>query len=107
MNIMLVSVTERTREIGIRRALGARRSDILRQLLVETLIQCLLGGFLGISFGFIAATIIQYATPFPAAIRLWVILLGIFISMTIGLVFGLYPARRGANLEPVEAIRME
>ncbi len=107
MNIMLVSVTERTREIGIRRALGARRSDIHRQLLVETLIQCLLGGFLGISFGFIVAIIIQYATPFPAAIQLWVLLLGIFVSTTIGLVFGLYPARRGANLEPVEAIRME
>ena len=107
MNIMLVSVTERTREIGIRRALGATRSDIHRQLLVETLIQCLLGGFLGISLGFIVAIIIQYATPFPATIQLWVILLGIFISTTIGLVFGLYPARRGANLEPVEAIRTE
>ncbi len=107
MNIMLVSVTERTREIGIRRALGARRADIRRQLLVETLIQCLLGGFLGVSFGFIVAVVVQYTTPFPAAIQLWVVLLGIFLSTTVGLVFGLYPARRAANLEPVEAIRME
>ena len=107
MNIMLVSVTERTREIGIRRALGARRADIRRQLLVETLIQCLLGGFLGVSFGFIVAVVVQYTTPFPAAIQPWVVLLGILLSTTVGLVFGLYPARRGADLEPVEAIRME
>ena len=107
MNIMLVSVTERTREIGIRRALGARRADIRRQLLVETLIQCLLGGFLGVSFGFIVAVVVQYTTPFPAAIQPWVVLLGIILSTTVGLVFGLYPARRAADLEPVEAIRME
>ena len=107
MNIMLVSVTERTREIGIRRALGARRADIRRQLLVETLIQCLLGGFLGVSFGFIVAVVVQYTTPFPAAIQPWVVLLGILLSTTVGLVFGLYPARRAADLEPVEAIRME
>ena len=107
MNIMLVSVTERTREIGIRRALGARRADIRRQLLVETLIQCILGGFLGVSFGFCVALLVRYTTPFPAAIQTWVVLLGIFLSTTIGLVFGLYPARRAADLEPVEAIRME
>ena len=107
MNIMLVSVTERTREIGIRRALGARRADIRRQLLVETLIQCLLGGFLGVSFGFIVAVVVQYTTPFPAAIQPWVVLLEILLSTTVGLVFGLYPARRAADLEPVEAIRME
>ena len=107
MNIMLVSVTERTREIGIRRALGARRADIRRQLLVETLIQCLLGGFLGVSFGFIVAVVVQYTTSFPAAIQPWVVLLGIILSTTVGLVFGLYPARRAADLEPVEAIRME
>ena len=107
MNIMLVSVTERTREIGIRRALGARRADIRRQLLVETLIQCLLGGFLGVSFGFIVAVVVQYTTPFPAAIQPWVVLLGILLSTTVGLVFGLYPARRAADLEPVEAIRKE
>ncbi len=107
MNIMLVSVTERTREIGIRRALGARRADIRRQLLVETLIQCLLGGFLGVSLGFAVAVVVQYTTPFPAAIQPWVVLLGILLSTTVGLVFGLYPARRAADLEPVEAIRME
>ena len=107
MNIMLVSVTERTREIGIRRALGARRADIRRQLLVETLIQCILGGFLGVSFGFCVALLVRYTTPFPVAIQTWVVLLGIFLSTTIGLVFGLYPARRAADLEPVEAIRME
>jgi putative ABC transport system permease protein len=107
MNVMLVSVTERTKEIGIRRAAGATQRDILRQFLTESVLQCLIGGFFGISFGFAAALALNTFTPFPAAVQSWVALLGVILSTIIGLFFGIYPATRAARLDPVTAIRSE
>ena len=113
MNIMLVSVTERIREIGVRKALGARRRDIMRQFLVESVILSLFGGILGI----IGAAVFSYAlamllgsimsTTFTAPVRLWAVLLAIFVSTAVGLVAGLYPAGRAAALDPVTALRNE
>ncbi len=107
MNIMLVSVTERTKEIGVRRAVGARRNDILRQFLIEALVQCLVGGVVGILFGFLAALLVRQFTPFPAAVRLWVALTGFILSLIIGLFFGIYPAHKASALDPIEALRRE
>jgi putative ABC transport system permease protein len=112
MNIMLVSVTERTREIGLRKALGARRRDILLQFLTESALLSLLGGVIGIAFGWlIAFTVGRIAaasnTPFSPAIGIDAILLATVFSTAIGLFFGIYPANRAANLEPVEALRYE
>jgi len=107
MNIMLVSVTERTKEIGVRRACGARRADILRQFLAEALLACLIGGLAGVLLGFAAATALKYLTSFPAEVRLWVAVLGVALASTIGLFFGIYPAGRAARLDPVTALRSE
>ena len=112
MNIMLVSVTERTREIGLRKALGARRKDILTQFLTESVLLSFLGGVLGIGFGFlIAFGIGQFATmsgtPFNPVVGVDAILLATIFSTAVGLFFGLYPANRAAGLEPVEALRYE
>jgi putative ABC transport system permease protein len=107
MNIMLVSVTERTKEIGVRRACGARQHDILRQFLAEAVIQCLIGGALGVLFGFGAATLLKSLTDFPAAVKVWVALLGLTVASVIGLFFGIYPAVRAAKLDPVVALRSE
>lgn len=107
MNVMLVSVTERTKEIGIRRAVGATRQDILRQFLTESVLQCLLGGFIGVLFGFTAAVALRVFTAFPAAVHPWVAVLGLMISCIIGLFFGVYPARRASRLDPVVALRAE
>lgn len=107
MNVMLVSVTERTREIGVRRALGATESDVLSQFLAESLIQCLIGGAIGISIGFGCATLLRTYTSFPASVKLWVALLGVLLSSIIGLFFGIYPARKAAKLDPVTALRTE
>jgi putative ABC transport system permease protein len=107
MNVMLVSVTERTREIGIRRALGATQKDILRQFLTESLIQCLIGGAIGIGIGFGCATALRSFTSFPASVRLWVAMLGVLLSSLIGLFFGIYPANKAAKLDPVTALRRE
>jgi putative ABC transport system permease protein len=107
MNIMLVSVTERTSEIGIRKALGARRQDIMLQFLVESATLALVGGLLGILLGSSIAIIAAWVTPLPAAIKWWAIGLGLLVSTGVGLFFGIYPARRAANLDPIVALRHE
>jgi putative ABC transport system permease protein len=107
MNVMLVSVTQRTREIGIRRAMGATKADILHQFLAESLLQCLIGGAIGIALGFGCALGLRTLTAFPASVKTWVAVLGLAISSTIGLFFGIYPARKAAGLDPVTALRTE
>jgi putative ABC transport system permease protein len=112
MNIMLVSVTERTREIGLRKALGARKKDILIQFLTESSLLSLFGGIIGIGLGWLISFVVgQIAvandTPFSPQISLNAILLATIFSTAVGLFFGLYPANRAANLEPVEALRHE
>jgi putative ABC transport system permease protein len=105
MNVMLVSVTERTKEIGIRRALGASQQDILRQFLAESVMQCLMGGSVGIAIGFLCALALRSFTSFPASVQTWVAVLGLVLSSLIGLFFGIYPATRAARLDPVVALR--
>jgi putative ABC transport system permease protein len=105
MNVMLVSVTERTKEIGIRRAVGATQQDILRQFLAESVLQCLIGGAVGISGGFLLALALRTFTSFPASVQTWVAILGLVLSSIIGLFFGIYPATRAARLDPVIALR--
>ncbi len=107
MNIMLVSVTERTREIGIRKAIGARRRDIIVQFLIEAVILCLLGGLLGIVLGSAIGIGVAKVTPLPARVSLFSIVLGFGVSTVVGIVFGLWPAIRAARLDPVEALRYE
>jgi putative ABC transport system permease protein len=107
MNVMLVSVTQRTREIGVRRAMGATQSDILRQFLAESLLQCLIGGAIGIAIGFGCALALRNLTSFPASVKTWVALLGVVLSSAIGLFFGIYPARKASRLDPVTALRTE
>jgi putative ABC transport system permease protein len=107
MNIMLMVVTERTREIGLRKALGARRSDIMAQMLTESVVLSMFGGVVGTVLGTSIALIISKATPIPAAVEGWSIALGISITALVGLFFGLYPASRAARLEPIEALRRE
>jgi putative ABC transport system permease protein len=107
MNVMLVSVTERTKEIGVRRAVGAASGDILRQFLTESVMQCLLGGVIGILIGFACAELLRRFTAFPAAVQTRVAILGVVLSTAIGLFFGIYPAMRAARLDPVEALRSE
>jgi putative ABC transport system permease protein len=107
MNVMLVSVSERTREVGLRRALGATQNDIQGQFLTESLIQCLIGGAFGIAIGFGCATALRNFTSFPAAVELRVAVLGVALSSVIGLFFGIYPARLAAKLDPVTALRKE
>ena len=112
MNIMLVSVTERTREIGLRKALGARKSDILVQFLTESSLLSLFGGLIGIGLGAALSYVIgQIATaqnaPIDPSISLDIVLLATLFSTAVGLFFGLYPANRAANLTPVEALRYE
>jgi putative ABC transport system permease protein len=107
MNIMLVSVTERTREIGVRKALGARRRDILTQFLVESMTLSLTGGLIGIAIGVGLALLVGAISPLPAAVNLPSIVLGILMSSLVGVFFGSYPAYRAARLDPVEALRYE
>ncbi len=107
MNIMLVSVTERTREIGIRKALGARARDIERQFLVESGAMALVGGFLGVLGGFMVAEAVTLALGFPSAVALWSVLLGLFVATSTGIFFGVYPARKAARLDPIVALRSE
>jgi putative ABC transport system permease protein len=107
MNIMLMVVSERTREIGLRKALGARRKDIMSQVLTESVTLSTLGGIIGIFLGFLAATAISALTPLPARLEPWSVVLGIGITAAVGLFFGAYPASRAAALDPIEALRRE
>ena len=107
MNIMLVSVTERTREIGIRKAMGATRVNVLWQFLVESITLSAVGGVLGIVLGFAAAAAVAYFSPLPYAIKAWSILLGLGVTMAVGVFFGIYPAMQAAKLDPIEALRYE
>jgi putative ABC transport system permease protein len=107
MNIMLMVVSERTREIGLRKALGARRRDIIWQILTESVTLSTMGGMVGTGLGFILALIISKVSPLPAAVQFWSVAIGIGITATVGLFFGLYPAMRAAALDPIEALRRE
>ena len=107
MNVMLMSVTARRREIGVRRAVGATKLDILRQFMAESLMQCIAGGLVGITFGFLIALALRTFTPFPASVQTWVVVLGVFVSSAIGLFFGIYPALRASRLDPIVALRSD
>ena len=107
MNIMLVSVTERTQEIGVRKALGAKKRDILFQFLTESVVVTLLGGIIGMGIGLTAAAILSLISGFPAAVTIEAIVLALVLSTLVGLTFGLFPAWRAAGLDPVEALRSE
>jgi putative ABC transport system permease protein len=107
MNIMLVSVHERTREIGVRRAMGARRRTILLQFLVESAMVAALGGAVGTALGLAAAQLVALMTPLAAAVTPSAVALGLGFSAATGLLFGSWPAWRAANLDPVEALRYE
>ena len=107
MNIMLVSVTERTREIGIRMAVGARRKDILFQFLIESSVISAIGGIVGILLGFSVAKVVSAATSMPSSVQPASVVLAIVMSWSLGLFFGIYPANRAAKLDPVEALRSE
>ena len=107
MNIMLMVVSERTREIGLRKALGARRRDITWQILTESVTLSTMGGVVGTLLGFAAAQVVSRLTPLPAAVQAWSVAIGIGITAFVGLFFGLYPAMRAARLDPIEALRRE
>jgi len=107
MNIMLASVTERTREIGIRRAIGARRKQIIGQFLIETVVLSVTGGFIGIGIGILIPWLITMFADMPTVVTMWSVLLSVVISIGVGVVFGMYPAMRAANLDPIVALRYE
>ena len=107
MNIMLVSVTERTREIGIRKALGARRSDILLQFLLEAILLCNVGGMVGVLLGFSLGNLVVVFTGFAVNVPLNWALIGVLFCSTIGLIFGLWPAVKAARLTPIDALSYE
>jgi putative ABC transport system permease protein len=107
MNVMLVSVNLRRREIGVRRAVGATKQDILQQFMAESVMQCIAGGALGVSMGFLVALVLRTYTPFPAAVQTWVAVLGVFLSSAVGLFFGIYPALRASRLDPIVALRSD
>ena len=107
MNIMLVSVTERTKEIGVRKAVGATRANILSQFLIEAVVLTAIGGLAGLAVGELMAVIINKYSPLPAHVPLWAIAVGVGISGAVGIVFGLWPAWKAARLDPIEALRWE
>jgi len=107
MNIMLVSVTERTREIGIRKALGATRLNVLWQFLVEAITLSSVGGIMGIVLGFAVAALVAFFSPLPYAIKVWSIFLGLGVTFCVGVFFGAYPALQASKLDPIEALRYE
>jgi putative ABC transport system permease protein len=107
MNMMLVSVTERTREIGIRKALGARARDVMLQFLVESGAMALLGGFFGVMIGIALAQVVTLVIGFPSVVKLWSVLLGLGMATSVGIFFGVYPAWKAATLDPIVALRAE
>jgi putative ABC transport system permease protein len=107
MNIMLVSVTERTREIGIRKAMGARKVDVLRQFLIESSTMALVGGLIGVVLGITVAKTVTILVGMPSAIALWAVMAGLMVATSVGIFFGVYPARRAADLDPIAALRFE
>jgi putative ABC transport system permease protein len=107
MNIMLVSVTERTKEIGLRKSIGARRGDILKQFLAESTMLSLFGGAIGISIAYALAKLVAMLTPVPTALPWLAVTAALFVSGTVGLISGVYPAWRAARLDPIEALRAE
>jgi len=107
MNIMLVSVTERTREIGLRKALGARRRDILLQFLTEALVLCLAGGALGLGLGAASSVLLHRLVGWQMAVSPEAVFVAFGFAAAVGIFFGLWPARRAAGLEPIEALRYE
>jgi putative ABC transport system permease protein len=107
MNIMLVSVSERTREIGLRMAVGARRRDIRRQFLIEAMVLSLIGGTIGVALGSAAAVAVAFYSGWPVLISPWIAALACAVSIIVGLAFGAYPASRAARLDPMVALRFE
>jgi len=107
MNIMLVSVTERTREIGVRKALGAKQRDVLMQFLIESALMALIGGAIGVLCGILVGKLITIVIGFPTSVPLWAVFLGLFLAGSVGIFFGVYPASKAAKLDPVVALRAE
>src|SRR3954451_52777 len=107
MNVMLASVTERTREIGVRKSLGARYSDILTQFMVESSVMSAIGGFLGVAAAYLVTIIMKVFTPIPTVVPFTAVAVSIFVSTAVGVFFGVYPARKAAKLNPIEALRHE
>jgi putative ABC transport system permease protein len=107
MNIMLAAVSERTHEIGIRKSVGARRQDILNQFLVESSMLSGIGGLFGVTLAWIVALLVRTLTPVPMEIPISAVVIGLTLSMVVGLFFGIYPAQRASKLDPIEALRVE
>jgi putative ABC transport system permease protein len=107
MNVMLAAVTERTREIGIRKSLGARRRDILMQFLVETSVMSTIGGAIGVTVAWLLAVVIEAATPVPMSVPILAVIIALAVSSVVGLCSGVYPATRASKLDPIEALRFE
>jgi putative ABC transport system permease protein len=107
MNVMLMGVTSRKREIGVRRAVGATKIDIAQQFIAESVLQCVAGGLIGIGLGFLVALALRTYSPFPASVQTSVAILGVVLSSVVGLFFGIYPALRAANLDPIVALRSD
>jgi putative ABC transport system permease protein len=102
-----VSVTLRRREIGVRRAVGATKGDILHQFMAESVMQCIVGGLAGVTMGFLVAMLLRTYTPFPASVQTWVAEMGVILSSVVGLFFGIYPALRASRLDPIVALRSD
>jgi putative ABC transport system permease protein len=107
MNIMLMAVTERTREIGVRKAVGARARDIERQFLAEAIALSLAGGMIGVMCGWSFATLVSLVSPLPARVTWWSVALAVLLGAGVGVLFGVYPARRASRLDPITALRAE